>query len=157
MMLSIFNRKQQFQIAEMNKRIIHLYRKSDFNEIVINIYIKYHLNLKKHVNISFWTPQDFLKLQFWGIILFSFKSSLVSAQMFTVLFENGFSFLLQMFTEQTQNMVDKWEYTAVRINWLFNSLTSFFDKAFSYLESIAFFPCGSSGSQYHILALQHFT
>lgn len=105
--LSIFNRKQQFQITEMNKRIIHLYRKSDFNEIIINIYIKYHLNLKRHANIILWTPQDFLKLQFWRIILFSFRSSLVSAQVFTVLFENGFSFLLQMFTEQTQNMVDK--------------------------------------------------
>lgn len=60
--------------------------------------------------------------------MFLFKSCLISAQMFIVLFEKPFSFLFQMFTEQTQNMVDKWEFTAVSINWLSHSLTSYSDK-----------------------------
>lgn len=56
------------------------------------------------------------------------QNCLISAQMFIVLFKKAFSFLFQMFTEQTQNMVDKWEFTAVSINWLFHSLTSYSDK-----------------------------
>lgn len=157
MMLCIFNRRCQFQIAKVSKRIIHLCRKSDFNEIVINIYVKCHLNLKRHVNMSVWIPQDCLKLHFQWNILFSFKSSLISAPMFIVLFENAFSFLFQMFTEQTQNMVNKWEYTAVSINWLCLSLTSCSGKVFRWLKSKILFSHGSYSSQYHILAMQHFT
>lgn len=36
---------------ERIKRIIHFCTKSSFNDIVINIYVNCHQNLKRHVNI----------------------------------------------------------------------------------------------------------
>lgn len=141
MKLCICDRKQQFWVAEMNKRVIHLCRKSDFNEIVINTYVKCHPHLKRYVN----SVSEYPRIA-WNVskeIFCFFQKPLIYAQIFIVLFENTFSFLFQVFTEQTQNMVDKCKFTAVSINWLFHSLTSYSNKVFSWVKSKIFFPHGS--------------
>lgn len=49
---------------EWIKRIIPFCRKSSFNEIVINIYVNCHQNLKRHVNIRIWAAWNQINLQF---------------------------------------------------------------------------------------------
>lgn len=49
---------------EQIKRIIHCHMKSSFSEIVINIYVNCHQNLKRRVNIGIWAAWNHIGLQF---------------------------------------------------------------------------------------------